>query len=341
MMGTDMHWYVKDYELLYRKLSFGVGEGDRLQPGWILLSYCFRQITSDFFFFKLIHAIFINVAVFSFFKRESKYVYTCILLYAISSYLLLNFNALRQSFSIGFILYAISYLKRSKYVLSLLFLFLSYMFHNSAILAIVIPFFLLFQKVRINIPVLVCFIAIGVYFLLRIDIQDILTKLIETNMLSDSLMYMGNNYIVNDRLGVHESQMGVFRVIQIVMVLFSVLFYVLKRKDMYMGSFGFVYLLFVVFAFSMPILFRFRLYFEIPFYVIFASVMIEFPKDRFVQIRPYMVVIIFLLYSYYPFRDYFRKYEGSNYRYIDQYYPYHSIFDPEYDYKKMHFFDYL
>lgn len=36
--------------------------------------------------------------------------------------------------------------------------------------------------------------------------------------------------------------------------------------------------------------------------------------------------------------DYLIPYEGSSMRYIDQYYPYHSVFDPIIEYKRLNYF---
>ena len=75
MVGSDMPVYVDEYNNYYDTLRFDVGssvvEGKR-QPGWVLLSCLCRMITHDFLLFKLIHAIFVNYAIFTFFKKESQ-----------------------------------------------------------------------------------------------------------------------------------------------------------------------------------------------------------------------------------------------------------------------------
>ena len=95
MVGIDIVSYVKEYQTLNtNNLTWkDITEYHvRYQPGWMLLCYICRFITSDYVLIKMIQAIFLNVAIFSFFKKHSQYLFTSILLYAISDYLVLNFQ---------------------------------------------------------------------------------------------------------------------------------------------------------------------------------------------------------------------------------------------------------
>lgn len=102
------------------------------------------------------------------------------------------------------------------------------------------------------------------------------------------------------------------------------------------------YLLFLVFSFVFPIMFRFGTFFELSFYVVLSSAVIEYPLGRFYQIRRIFYIFAFLIYSFFPYREYMAKYPGSKYRYIDQYYPYHTVLKPDVEYdidhEKMMFF---
>lgn len=346
MVGTDIPLYMDEYNQLYNELDFNIGEVEsKRQPGWILLCYGCRQITDDFLLLKLVQAIFVNIAIFSFFKRESKYVFCCITLYALTSYLLINFNILRQSIALGFILYFISYYKQRRYVLSVLLLFCAYMFHNSAIVAVAIPVFGLVKynkKVLLGISVLAVFL---IYIMLKIDMETMFDFIFEGEYLGEGMSEIGNSYSNSDRLGVQEAKVGIVKIFRLVAIFLVVFYYIKEKKDLFFGGLAFTYLIFLVLSFVMPILFRFGTYFEIPFYIILSSVIIEFPLGRLYQIRRVFYIFAFLLYSYFPYKEYTMRYSGSPYRYIDQYYPYHSILNPEVedemDMTKKHFFDSL
>ena len=52
----------------------------------------------------------------------------------------------------------------------------------------------------------------------------------------------------------------------------------------------------------------------------------------------YMSVLFICVILYFFLRDYLTPYAGSSMRYIDQYYPYHSIFDPVVEYERQNYF---
>lgn len=330
MVGSDMQEYVLSYENSYKKIDFMVDEiGGRYQPGWMLLSYFCHQISNDFVFFKFIQAIFVNVAVFSFFKRESKYVFLCISIYALTSYLLLNFNILRQSFAIGFILYYISSIKRKKYVQAFVYLIFAFMFHNSALLALIVPFWGLIKYNKKVFWFTIMIVIIGSLFLLRVNADTILKELVDSGIMGDNLTELGNVYVNSDHYGAHDIRVGVVYAVRVTLVLLSVLFYIKKKQDFFFGGMGIVYLFFLIFSFSFPIALRFRVYFDMAFYVMLSVFIVEVPYGRFWQIRRVFAVVVFIIYSYFPCKEYASKYESTHYRYFDQYYPYVSIFNPE------------
>lgn len=341
MVGTDIPDYIDEYNHLYNELRFDVGDVDgKRQLGWILLCYLCRLITNDITLLKLLQAIFVNVSIFLFFKREAKYVFLCLTFYALSSYLLLNFNVLRQSISLGFALYAISYYKRKRYIFSLLFLYGAYLFHSSALVLLALPVFGVIKYNKYTLYVLSLLSLILFYFLFKIDMNSIFDFIF--NEFDEGLFEIGQSYVNSDRLGVQDTKLTYTRLFRILLILFVVLYYTKKCKNLYFGGMGLLYLVLLVFSFVVPIFFRFGTFYELPFYVILSTVIIEYPRNRLYQVRYVFYICAFALYSLFPLREYSRKYEGSQYRYIDQYYPYHSVLEPDVedkvDHKKMQFF---
>lgn len=341
MVGSDMPGYVYEYNTYYDYLRFDVGTADvegKRQPGWIILSYLCRCVSNDFLFFKLIQAIFVNTAIFTFFKKESKYPFTCVLIYAITSYLIINFNALRQGFAIGFVLYFISCYREKKYLLSLLYMFLAFMFHNMAFVAFVIPIFGLIKYKKKYVFVIIGLLLLVVFSLIRYNLTTTFEMVLESNLLGENMSGIGSVYLKGGKYVLGDATIGIARITQVLWIIAVILLHVNKNKNlMYLGI-GIMYLLFVVLNFSMPILFRFRLMFDMPFYVMFTSVIFEFPQKRLYQVRRLFYIFALGLFFYYPIREYSEKYEGTPYRYINQYFPYQSIFDSDIDRDRINFF---
>ena len=329
MVGTDIPKYMEYYDQIKPHLSlsdFISGVEERKQPGWVLLSWFSKQISDNFVFLKFLHAIILNIAVFSFFKKESKYSFLCVFFYAFSTYLVLNFNVMRQSLAVAFGLYAISYIRRDRYLYFLFFSLFAFMFHNSGILLLIIPLFKFFKISKKTRIVFLSFIVLSLYVILSVDFESIANNIFNSGIMSDTISSFAVGYMNDDRLGIGGgvAQLSI-HVILVVVVLF---YYLIHERDFFIGGLGSCYLFVLLLSSFMPILWRFRLYFDFPYYVLLANVIIKYPHGLLRQYRCIFYVIAVLLFCYYPYRDYFNVHKGSKYRYIDQYYPYHSVFDP-------------
>lgn len=341
-VGTDIFEYIRFYQdfnaSTFRLRDLDYYMSNQKQPGWIILTYLCKLITNDFIIVKLIQAIFINVALFSFFKRETKYIFLCVLVYALISYFALNFNVYRHSFALGFALYGFSYLRQKRYINYYLFVALAWLFHNSAIILIIFP---LFNFLKYNRWTL---IVLGILFIMILPslnsdkLQEMLFSIIDNGFLGENLTTLGDTYMKSERQGVQDS-FSVFTLRRL-LVLMVVCYYVKNKKDLFMGSFGVLYLLFVVLSGFMQALWRFRLYIDPFYYILLATVIAEFPRKRFKQ-KVIVYMMAFWLLLYLPIREYLVPYVGTKWRPIDQYYPYHSIFDPEINYEQKAFFENL
>ena len=87
---------------------------------------------------------------------------------------------------------------------------------------------------------------------------------------------MGNIYAKNERLGVQEGKVGVVHLFRAAVFFIVIFYYIKQKKDIYFGGIALTYIVFLILSFVVPIVFRFGTYFEIPFYVILSSVIIEY-----------------------------------------------------------------
>lgn len=341
-VGTDIFEYIRFYKD-FNPSTFHLSDFDyymdtQKQPGWILLIYICRTLSSDFFIVKLIQAIFINYAFFSFFKRETQYAFICVLIYSLLSYLVLNFNAYRHSIALGFALYGFSYLRRKEFIKYYIFVALAWLFHNTAIIMVVFPLFHFIKYGRKTLVFLVIAIIFIFSYLSSDNLTNLLLSIIEKGYLGEDLSTLGSTYMSSERQGANES-FSIFSIRRLVLF-FVIGYYIYRKKDLFLGSFGITYLLFCILASFMQALWRFRLYVDPFYYILLATVIAEFPKYHFKK-RLLAYVISFWLLLYLPIRDYLIPIPGSKWRGIDQYYPYHSIFDPEINKEQKNFFENL
>lgn len=339
-VGTDIFEYTNFFKNFNTK-SFHLSDlgyymDDQKQPGWMLLIYFCRVFTDDFIIVKIIQAFFFNVALFSFFKRETKYWFVCVLIYALISYLIINFNVLRHSFALGFALYGFSYLRQKKYIQYFVFVAIAWLFHSTAILLLIFPLFHLLKYNKWSLLVFLILFTGVVFFLYKADLVSILLTIIDNGYLGEDLSSLGSTYMSSQRQGANDS-FSIFSLKRL-LILFVVVYYIIRKKDLFVGSFGVTYLLISILASFMQGLWRFRLYVDPFYYIILATIIVELPQKIFKQ-KLLVYTIVFMLLFYFTIREWRAPIENSKWRAIDQYYPYHSIFDPEINHEQKNFFE--
>lgn len=343
MVGSDTPNYMSNYKTLNPdliSLENILNYDVRYQPGWMLLSYLCRFVTEDFLLLKILIATFLNISVFAFFKKNTKYIFTAILLYALLDYLVLNFNVLRHSVAIGFALYAISAIKDSKWIRFILFFCCAYMFHNSALLLLIFPLIKFLKFNKYPIVAIYMFLFVIIYFLAKTDLALLMSNILFSGYIDSEIAQIGQGYLSSERLG-GQSDFAIFSITRLIF-LGAVTYYLLHYKDSFWGMFGIAYIFFLVISGFMPILWRFRLYVDFPFLVIISQVIIDIITHRiFFRKRIIVVPIIYSLTIFLFTKDLFSKAPGEKYAAIDQYYPYHSIFNPQINHEQMIYFESL
>lgn len=343
MVGSDTPVYMDNYKFLdTASISWKniVDYGVRYQPGWMLLNYICRFITENFVLLKITIAVFLNVAVFSFFKKNTKYIFTAVLLYAAMDYLVLNFNVLRQSLAVGFSLYAISAIKESKWKSFFILTFMAYMFHDSALLLLSFPLIKFFKPNKYSITcVLVLFFGL-IFYLTRVDLNSIMLDVLDSGYMNEDIAQVGQNYFYNDRLGGRDG-FAIFSLTRLILLI-AIGYYIIYYKETFMGIFGISYILIVIITGFMPILWRYRLYVDFPFIIMMSRVIVELPSRKILSRNRLVAYLIIYSLSIFIFtKDLFSKPPGEKYAAIDQYYPYHSIFNPKINSDQMNYFQSL
>lgn len=340
-VGVDIINYERNFRqfnaLTFKFQDIFDYQGERMQPGWVLMLYLFRLMTDDFFFMRAIIVIFVNISIFRFFKKESNYPFICVLLYALFGYLVINFNMMRQAIPMAIFLNIYPYLKNGKYLKYYLGVVIAYMFHNSALILLIIPIFTLIKSKRILFYFMVPLSVVAILFVLLADWGQILVFFIDSGLLDVLNEYDAakiNSFMEGDRLG-YEAGGGynivglIYHLVLSGFPLLLILYYITKQNDLKIPLLSIMYLILSLMATNMPIMWRFRAYFDFFYFIVAAYVFIELSHGLFRNSKLLLCIIAVGILSFSVYRELFNPLEEfGGLRYIDQYYPYHSIFNP-------------
>lgn len=142
-MGIDTVTYEHEYPEMPTLLQLGDFNfsDTRYQPLYVVFTAICRSISSDFFCFQLIHAIYINSIIFWFYRTYTKHTFTALSLYFLMLYLTFNMEVLRESLAVATFLLAWPMFKKGKWIWYYVICTVALGFHISAILTYLLPIF--------------------------------------------------------------------------------------------------------------------------------------------------------------------------------------------------------
>ena len=115
----------------------------RWEPGFVIFTSVCRTISDDFTFFQIIHALFVNTAVFLFFWKNSRHPFFGLFLYCFFSYIALNTEVLREAMAVAIFLYAWPAFKRNNFIVFYLLMSVALLFHVGSSICFLCPLFVL------------------------------------------------------------------------------------------------------------------------------------------------------------------------------------------------------
>lgn len=332
-VGTDIvsyeYEFYNDYkDNLINILSSFTLIGNR-QPGWVLTQLFFYKVFHNFLIFKIVHAAFLQYAVFWFVKKYScNSKYTTLLFYFIFIYLQLNLNVLRESVAVAFFLFSIPYLINKDYLRYYLWAFLALMFHMSALVLFILPIVCLFR-----IKSWKSFLIISITFgILTIVLQSLNLNEIFLNL--SSMLPMDNENVVAEGAELYlnsnkyqQEKSSFIRIFVFVIMTIIPALYCLKNKIKVSDTLiplSFMYTIFFILNEFIPIFYRFNSYFTIIYYLFVGLFIINFTRFNTIGPRLIVCLVLFAIYLY-PIRSYFGVNPFYGQPMYVQYYPYHSV----------------
>lgn len=294
------------------------------QPGWVFLMSFFRTITRSFILFQLCHALFINIVIFNFIKRNSTNVFLALIIYFVINYFEFNTEILRESIAVAFGLLSYKSFCNKKYILGFGFIILAFLFHVSALILVLYPLLMLVKySKKLNIVAIVATLLIPFLYLALPNLFEIATTLFRLN---DAKM---NQYVIQDV----NFSLNIFYYIRLSVSAFIIpyfsLYIVGKHKPIAYAGFIYVYVILQVLSMFSYGFYRFANYFT-PFYwllladalwYIFSSIKIG--KTALNKIF-FLTVVSFLLLYVYQSTQLNYNIAGNDY-YYERYIPYKSV----------------
>ena len=341
-VGSDMPAYMDEYDDYHWSDIKTVGDlmGYRhRQPGWVLLNLIFKSISSNFALFQFFNALFFNIVFFFFIKRNTGYLFLGLLFYAVAIYLNLNFNILRQAYSICFFLIGYNFLRQKRLVVYYIFATLAFMFHTSAIICFVIPLLLFFKFT----PKSIIFFGLSLFVLILLSLNhffdDILSSLF-FDLLSEEGTMQTIGEIGNKFMGSHYERtetINIFGIVELLLSIGVIIFVAIynslynKNCDSVWNGILFLYAICTIMDIVVPVLFyRFMYFFQIFYYISLGFCVVNLTQRLFNRNR-FITAVACLFFAISPVMTLFNINPDSGIPLISQFYPYHSIFDKQID----------
>ena len=328
-VGTDAIKYEEGFNSDYRFFSLtnkstGFYTID-MQPFWLILNFFFYQFTGEWVIFKLCMAIFFNGTIFWFIKRHCSFPFTAVLLYFVLIYFEFNFESLRETFSICFMLIALDKFSgesgtEKNYAKYYLWVWPAVFFHTFGFISLFIPLFTYFKY---NFKLIILAVAVSTFVFGSIE------SFFEINVLSlfstDSMDRM-QYYINSDNYGTRGHNINGY-VSLVVRNIIAPLIIIKNKKSDNFQSLAITYVAILVIASFALIFYRLNNYLVIPMAIVIAESLrntvnksnkfqpIELLRNRYI-ILICLILMLSLRYS-----------ALINTTLWDHFYPYSSIYD--------------
>lgn len=111
----------------------------RYPPLWVLLNSFCKTFFKDFVSLQLAQSLFVNVVLFAFFQKYTKFKFRIVLFYYFFYFLMFNTETMRAACSLAFLLISFRFYNKNKWIKYYLFTLIAIGFHYQAIILLFLP----------------------------------------------------------------------------------------------------------------------------------------------------------------------------------------------------------
>lgn len=312
-------------------LSYDEWNFNTYQPLWNLLSSFCKSISDEFWVVQLLQSIIVNGIIFYSANRYCRYRYSFVIIYYLSQYLYFNCEIMREAIAISVFLLSFKYLVSHQYWKYYIYCFAAFMFHASAIILFILPFFYPLVSNSRGLRLYLTLVIIAVCMLISSGV--VLHYL-------TAYLFPNNSPLVERLFNIGESSgLNMFGIISKIIFIVPVIItqYCLTRsKSQSSDAANFILSMYLLFAFVglffVP-LNRFENYFIIFFLILFTNFICSARyKRRFTSLLPLSIIIYCVsVFCWYNTKVILMYNSSHTFRRYQRFIPYHSIIDREED----------
>ena len=328
-IGVDTVGYLYTYYHNTPNLSYYLGN-NLLHTNyllWNLLLSFFYTIGVPFYVVQLFTAAFVNFLLFSYIKKHSYYVFTCLFFYFIGFYPIINFETMKASYAIAISLFANDFFIEGKSYKGFLLYIIAALFHPSTIALIVVPLLLFLRFNFIGLIFLVIAFVGG--FIIQKSLGDYLLSfdVFGNDVISDKL----EGYAESDYYGSSMRFLSIIKNLPLILYSFISVKFAIKsnchNKLLVLEPYLMLTMFFLVLQFNIYVFYRIYDFFLIYYCLFFSQLFVDMAKcSIFQRLLSYTRALFFIL----PLVLIFLwKYQSESK--LARYYPYATVIEKRID----------
>ncbi|MBO5024731.1 MAG: EpsG family protein [Bacteroidaceae bacterium] len=303
-------------------------EDAKYNPCWYIYNSIFKSCGNSFTLFQIVQAVIVNGVFFRFFKRQTSYYFTAILVYFFGYYCYYNMEIQREVLSLCFMLEAYPFLVRKKLLQYYLLCVAALFFHTSAVVMFLFPLVLLIKKDYFWVALLI--IGMTVLMLQVLDVINIFLSIaVPDTKLTETIA----SYLMNESPNIIGKTVYILKIVPFIMLMF-----VRNRhgfdNDMLVGKLIFFAVAIQSVTMYIPVTQRFSNYI-FPLAIVYV---VNTFYLHYWDIRPHLLshlIVTSALFIYGFNLAYFylqnRNDDLEGTHVYNRYLPYNSVFDPQSD----------
>lgn len=309
----DDIFHIDTYTMLYMSLYYRP-----LTLGIMLLC---RTISTEFFVWQLVLAIFVNISVFYIINKEAKYKYETAMLYLLFQFLYFNMEIMRESMAVCAFYFAFCYYDKKQWIKYYLSIVVVFLLHDSVFIFFFLPLVDKILEKKFNFVTLLAFFVIGTIAF------DLLMPIL-ANLLPGK---RGSEFQEGYGAWENASIWGSLRSCLMVFIYYIILKYEERRQSTLVIKGYKIFIIFSIWGILLPVIsVRMSNYVKLFSYIVFADYIWYYKRQLMQKVLICALFLSFFRYYFKDVTDWVETGGSERYYFYECFYPYSSIFeDPD------------
>lgn len=311
-----------------------------IDPGFLLLESFVKTLFGDFVYVQIAQSLIVNTLILFYFKRHTKYIFTCIFFYYIWRYIPFTTEEMRAAIAISIFLYAYDFIISQKNTFAILLALLAFSFHSSTI--VLIPTLFLFKFLKFNKTGAILFISA---LIIVLTAQSLFAYCLQFLNFTSVIETRTTRLTDNDLMGQVLNIKGILATLLVYCPGTIVAITFLKRNaptSQIMTYQGIILLGLICIwtSFYIGIFYRISRFFDLYFVILFAEYIgIKTDVDLFISNKkPFIQYLYFVPFLFFALSTYQGEVKNTDLRVLSRIYPYETVFTKKLDYDRERLF---